>query len=305
MENRLQYSGEIKGVDCIQLDAIFYLGFCSVNSTSFVSSSFSVTCEGSPSISNTSVSVPVQGNLNIYSTKQLELNDTTLYVAGDLTLDGDLVIDDNTQIIFVEPDYTYDANGNLQTGFGLYFEYDGGNRLKRVREGSATGDILEEYWYDFDGQRFKKRTYATEEVYNTTYYLGREYESFVETTGGGDSTTNTKYYHANNELLARDDGSLSYYHPDHLGGTHTVTNGATPPVVVERSRYYPFGGIYTGGDSKYLYTGKELDKDTGLYYYGARYYAPGVRRFTSPDTIIQNVYDPQSLNRSRLPRICL
>lgn len=239
----------------------------------------------------------ILGNLNIYSTKQLELNDTTLYVAGDLTLDGDFIIDDNTQIIFVEPDYTYDENGNLQFGFGLYFEYDGGNRLKKVRVGDDSGDVLEEYWYDYDGNRFKKKTRASDTVYNTTYYIGREYETFIETTAGGDSTTNTKYYHANNELLARDDGSVYYYHPDHLGGTHTVTDGATPPAVVERSRYYPFGGVYTGGDSKYLYTGKELDKDTGLYYYGARYYAPGVRRWTQPDVNITDLYNPQDLNR--------
>ena len=37
--------------------------------------------------------------------------------------------------------------------------------------------------------------------------------------------------------------------------------------------------------------------ETGIYYYGARYYNPEIRRFVQPDPIIQDVYDPQALNR--------
>src|SRR5690606_27386071 len=33
----------------------------------------------------------------------------------------------------------------------------------------------------------------------------------------------------------------------------------------------------------YRYVGKERDEETGLYYYGARYYAPWLARFTSTD----------------------
>ncbi len=44
-----------------------------------------------------------------------------------------------------------------------------------------------------------------------------------------------------------------------------------------------------------LFTGQRLD-NTGLYYYGARYYDPIIGRFISPDTIVQNRYNPQALN---------
>jgi RHS repeat-associated protein len=45
-----------------------------------------------------------------------------------------------------------------------------------------------------------------------------------------------------------------------------------------------------------LFTGQRLD-DTGLYYYGARYYDPAIGRFISSDTIVQNPANPQTLNR--------
>jgi RHS repeat-associated protein len=45
-----------------------------------------------------------------------------------------------------------------------------------------------------------------------------------------------------------------------------------------------------------LFTGQRLDS-TGLYYYGARYYDPSIGRFISPDTIVPNPNNPQTLNR--------
>jgi RHS repeat-associated protein len=49
--------------------------------------------------------------------------------------------------------------------------------------------------------------------------------------------------------------------------------------------------------SPYLFTGKELDGETGLYYFGARYYDPSTGMFTSADSVLARPYDPQSLNR--------
>ena len=48
---------------------------------------------------------------------------------------------------------------------------------------------------------------------------------------------------------------------------------------------------------KHKYTGQEEDAETGLYYYGARYYDPSIGRFISADTIVPNPSYPQSLNR--------
>ncbi len=69
---------------------------------------------------------------------------------------------------------------------------------------------------------------------------------------------------------------------------------------VEDVQYLPFGE--TRMDAGYLsvthkYTSQELDAETGLYYYGARYYNPVLGRFISPDTIVPDFRNPQALNR--------
>lgn len=46
-----------------------------------------------------------------------------------------------------------------------------------------------------------------------------------------------------------------------------------------------------------FYTDQELDKESGLYNYDARLYDPIVGRFISADSVVSDLYDPQSLNR--------
>ena len=70
--------------------------------------------------------------------------------------------------------------------------------------------------------------------------------------------------------------------------------------VVETTNYMPFGEMraHTGSTvTNYKFTDQELDPETGLYYYGARYYDPIIGRFITPDSIVQNPFDPQMLNR--------
>jgi RHS repeat-associated protein len=71
-------------------------------------------------------------------------------------------------------------------------------------------------------------------------------------------------------------------------------------TLVESAECMPFGPMraHTGTTvSNYKYTDQELDPETGLYYYGARYYDPIIGRFISPDSIVQNPANPQTLNR--------
>ena len=62
-------------------------------------------------------------------------------------------------------------------------------------------------------------------------------------------------------------------------------------------KYFAYGLTRSGSvPTDKLFTGQRLD-DTGMYYYGARYYDPTIGRFISPDTIVQNPANTQSLNR--------
>ena len=195
-----------------------------------------------------------------------------------------------------EYNLTYDGNGNLIQGFGKYFYYDGFNRLKLVRLENSTGNKLSEYWYEPDGNRLKKIEWRNGNVSDneTTYYPFKEWVQVRNSSG----IFNYTYYYLNDKLVAHKapDGKRYFYHSDHLGSTTLVTNESGD--VVEDIAYLPYGVVYSGPTaSRYLFTGKELDKETALEYFGARYYDPEFMHFVAPDSVISNVYDPQSLNR--------
>lgn len=185
--------------------------------------------------------------------------------------------------------YTYDANGNLTTGDGKFYEYNQANKLVRVRQDNATGPIIAEYVYDYSGLRIKKIENGV-----TTYYIDKHYE---EEHTAGQRTNRASYYFANGQRVAKkgNSGNLSFIHSDHLGGTNAVTDGTGG--LAERIKYYPFGDLRKGGNERYSFTGKEKDEATDFYYFEARYYNPGYRHFTQADVIIPNFYNPQSLNR--------
>ena len=78
-----------------------------------------------------------------------------------------------------------------------------------------------------------------------------------------------------------------YYHHDHLGSTTLITNDSGN--VVQRIEYLPYGEVFLerhGGDNHsmpYKFNGKEYDEETGLYYYGARYYDPHMSMWLGTD----------------------
>jgi RHS repeat-associated protein len=75
-----------------------------------------------------------------------------------------------------------------------------------------------------------------------------------------------------------------------LGSAVRLTNETGDPV--QSIAYAPFGEtvLYSGiKDPKYQFTGQENDTQSGLYYYGARYYCPEIGRFIQPDTILDGL----------------
>jgi RHS repeat-associated protein len=117
----------------------------------------------------------------------------------------------------------------------------------------------------------------------------------------------SEYVFFNGERLARKDfpgDTVSYYFSDHLKTASVITDSAGN--ITEDDDYYPWGGElqFVNGDSNhYKFTGKERDAETGLDYFGARFYSNPLGRFLSadwsekPETVpYAEIDDPQSLN---------
>ena len=81
-----------------------------------------------------------------------------------------------------------------------------------------------------------------------------------------------------------------YYHPDHLGSSSYITN--LNGEVVQHIEYVPFGEVFVEErnniwNTPYLFNAKEFDEETGLYYYGARYYDPRFGLWISVDPLYE------------------
>ena len=79
-----------------------------------------------------------------------------------------------------------------------------------------------------------------------------------------------------------------FYHPDHLGSSSFITN--LEGEVVQHIEYVPFGEVFIEErnnvwNTPYLFNAKEFDEETGMYYYGARYYDPRLSLWISPDPL--------------------
>ena len=79
-----------------------------------------------------------------------------------------------------------------------------------------------------------------------------------------------------------------FYHPDHLGSSSFITN--LEGEVVQHIEYVPFGEVFIEErnnvwNTPYLFNAKEFDEETGMYYYGARYYEPRLSLWISPDPL--------------------
>lgn len=82
---------------------------------------------------------------------------------------------------------------------------------------------------------------------------------------------------------------LRYQLDNHLGSATLEVDASGQ--IISYEEYFPYGGTALVAErnasevelKQYRYSGKERDTVTGFYYYGARYYAPWLGRWMSPD----------------------
>jgi RHS repeat-associated protein len=162
--------------------------------------------------------------------------------------------------------------------------FDAENRM--ISETDVFG-VTTTYAYDGDGHRVNKNVNgaATTFVYDASGNLVAEY-------GGQNADTGTLYVSV-----------------DHLGSTRLLADSSGAQKYCYD--YLPFGGdLFAGTDGRpscypsaassgIRFTGKERDAETGLDYFGARYFSAAQGRFTTPDPLMASAHasDPQSWNR--------
>ncbi|MBO4234719.1 hypothetical protein FO675_10530, partial [Riemerella anatipestifer] len=86
--------------------------------------------------------------------------------------------------------------------------------------------------------------------------------------------------------------NLYYYHPDHLGSSSYITD--KDGNISQHTEYMAFGEVLfdehkVSRRMPYLFNGKELDSETGLYYYGARYYDARVSLWLNVDPLAEKM----------------
>jgi RHS repeat-associated protein len=174
--------------------------------------------------------------------------------------------------------YTYDAAGNMTSNptDGVSATYDAENRMATATKNGVTTT----YAYDAAGNRVKKANGST----GTLYWY-----AVVGVIAESDLAGNPQheYIFFGGQRIARKDlpgNAVSYYFSDHLQRASVITDSVGN--IRAESDYYPFGGelqILNNDSNDYKFTGKKRDLETGLDYFGARYYSSAFGRFLSPD----------------------
>lgn len=195
-----------------------------------------------------------------------------------------------------------DGNGNLSEDERYLYAYDEENRLISVTRKLDTR-VVGQYQYDALSRRILKVADPdpTKPSVETRYFYedGRIVE---EQTPSGATQATYAYGNYVDEVLTMDRGGLTYYyHPNALWSVEAITDSAAN--VVERYAYDAYGcatitdgtGVHvplnswgtahSANGNPWMFTGRQLDEETGLYFYRARYYDCGKGRFLQRDPL--------------------
>ena len=207
-------------------------------------------------------------------------------MTGYSTTTGNRLASDGTY------NYAYDDEGNMTTrteiatGNQTLYTYDYRNRLTEVDTkpfgGSQT--VLAQYTYDALNRRIMVVEGGTT---TATLYDGQS--AILDFNGSGTQTARYLQGPVIDEVLARETsgGTVAWYLVDREGTIRDIANNSG--TIVAHVDYDSYGNVLyesstTLGD-RWKYTGREYDMVTGQYFDRARYYAPGIGRFTSNDQL--------------------
>ena len=214
-------------------------------------------------------------------------------VANFMACSTDCAVDATTNRI---SNWRYDAAGNPIGISTSTLQWDGAGRLESIDSGATAS-----YSYDHLGRRILKRAPSdnTQYFYDVTGKVLWEFDP----DGTGDRQKMVRAYFNGRLFTSTGDaaaGSHTVY-TDHLGTPRLKLHVMTAASEA-RDDYYPFGQqVNTVVDAAHdrRFTGKERDAESGLDYFGARYYHSVAGRFLSVDPVLDSAdpTNPQSWNR--------
>lgn len=187
--------------------------------------------------------------------------------------------------------HIYIGSQRIVSKIGDFASY--GSDPRRIQyAGSETDGLSVNYKQKYSAQQqVIKDNYAIFEV----PYNGTDNNDYVDGQGfccddGSPEAAQTRALALENNFQDPDayEKLQFYYHPDHLGSSSYITN--LDGEVVQHIEYVPFGEVFMEErnniwNTPYLFNAKEFDEETGLYYYGARYYDSRLSLWISTDPL--------------------
>lgn len=215
---------------------------------------------------------------------------------------------------------SYDAAGNITSDLVNTYLYDADGHVCAVQglsNGQPAGTITG-YLYDAEGHRVAKGTLPSLSCdmsnlqVTAEYFIGPDGETMTEIdpSPAGDMWARTEVSAAGQYLATYTPDGIHYPVTDWLGTKRVQVNPnntISANGVEERCTSQPFGDqqicdISVDASPRH-FTGKERDFESGLDYFGARYYGSSMGRFMSPDWTAEpdpvpwaELENPQTLN---------
>ncbi|MDI9340175.1 MAG: RHS repeat-associated core domain-containing protein [Sediminibacterium sp.] len=225
---------------------------------------------------------------NVQQVKQTGTNGFTrdfIYNANVNTLNK---IQDALQVNI--ENYSYDANGNqLTAGSTRKYFWNAGDQIV----GFMGSNTLAQY--DYSGQNRVSKFVKTGTDYERVIYIDGVFEYHILEKPS--VTYKKNYVHVMDDSSRIAEVRIGQSFPNDITNSvvyNLETNIGSSSVrldnngtVIDNEEYYPFGdsSLRTFTYKRYRYVGKERDRESGLYYYGARYYAAWTCRFISVDPL--------------------
>src|SRR5574337_516917 len=207
---------------------------------------------------------------------------------------------------------TSDANGNTEDDGHYTYAYDEENRLTSVTR-KTDSRLVGQYQYDALSRRIDKiADPATPSAPSETRYFYDDARIVEEQSPAGATQATYVYGNYVDEVLNMNRGGSAYfYHQNSLWSVEAITDGAG--AVVERYAYDAYGlpsisdgsGVavppnawgtpHSAIGNPWMFTGRQFDEETGIYFYLARYYDPVKGRFLQRDPVpawdAKNLYE--------------